>query len=107
MTTNTPEQNKRYRKAYYARNKEQIKSEVKARKNKNKEWLREYKAGLVCSICGFDHPAALQFHHRDPSTKDMDVSAAIGWSIDRLLKEIEKCDVLCANCHAILHASLV
>jgi hypothetical protein len=47
----------------------------------------------------------LQFHHRNPREKDFTISNACswGWSIERILKEMEKCDVLCANCHAKRH----
>jgi len=47
----------------------------------------------------------LDFHHRDPSTKVMDIAEAQrhGWSIGRIQVEIEKCDIICANCHRKLH----
>lgn len=59
-----------------------------------------------CVECGVRfHPAAMDFHHRDRSQKDLKYTA---WSYvlkhDELLREVEKCDVICANCHRILHA---
>jgi hypothetical protein len=78
---------------------------VKARKLRNVRRFNEYKQGLSCSECGFSHPAALDFHHRDPATKTDRVSGMAhngrGWT--RILAEIAKCEVLCANCHRILH----
>ena len=64
------------------------------------QWLREYKIGLSCS-CGESHPACLDFHHKDPSMKIDNIGnlASRGWSIKNILKEINKCDVVCANCH--------
>jgi hypothetical protein len=60
---------------------------------------------LGCSVCGYDkHPKALEFHHRDPGTKNFNVSEAYGFGIDKFLEEILKCNILCANCHAIHHA---
>ena len=57
-----------------------------------------------CIKCGFKIPAALQFHHVDPSTKEHNVSnmrrsSYIQWG--RIKKEMRKCIILCANCHAI------
>lgn len=59
-----------------------------------------------CAMCaGRFHPAAMDFHHRDPASKDPDFNGhASTWSVKRLLKEIEKCDVVCANCHRTFHA---
>jgi len=72
------------------------------------EWRRRTKARLVdeaggrCEICGYDRClAALQFHHRDPSTKSFALSLrGRTRSIDRLREEAAKCALLCANCHA-------
>ena len=68
-------------------------------------WLLEIKKQRACERCGEDAPECLHFHHRDPETKDREVSAAIeqGWSKRRILAEIAKCDVLCANCHCKEH----
>jgi hypothetical protein len=69
-------------------------------------WYVELKQELVCRRCGEDHPGCLQFHHRDPREKEMSVANAIRreWSRARILREIAKCEVLCANCHAKHHA---
>ncbi|MEM1218913.1 MAG: hypothetical protein AAGH79_08370 [Bacteroidota bacterium] len=62
--------------------------------------------GNACSKCGYDQNlAALHFHHRDSSQKelrlDMRILSNRRW--ETILKEVEKCDVLCANCHAEEH----
>jgi hypothetical protein len=60
-----------------------------------------YKGGK-CLDCNFNSCfAALEFHHRDPSQKDITPSKCKGWG--SLKKEIEKCDMLCANCHRMRH----
>jgi hypothetical protein len=41
----------------------------------------------------------LDLHHRDPTTKRFTIGRGRSWSLQNLLTEIEKCDVLCANCH--------
>jgi len=71
------------------------------RKIEMKDWFENLKSGLKCKNCPENHPACLQFHHRDPSQKDLAISSAMqsGWGKKRILEEIDKCDVLCANCH--------
>lgn len=77
----------------------------KKRKDSIVNWFKEYKKGLACETCGENHPACLQFHHKDRNEKAMEVSQAVlrKWSIETIKKEIEKCQVLCANCHFKLH----
>lgn len=72
-----------------------------------KKWFLDYKKTLKCK-CGESHPACIEFHHRNPKKKDDCVSnmALRGYSKKRILKEIAKCDVMCANCHAKLHYEL-
>jgi len=56
----------------------------------------------------FDSLTVLQvFHHRNPTQKRFTISAAVaaGLRIATILEEIEKCSVLCANCHAKQHHS--
>lgn len=61
--------------------------------------------GDKCQDCGFDnHPAALQFHHVDGS-KEMDWSKMRQVSHDKMIEELGKCVLLCANCHCIRHAT--
>lgn len=64
--------------------------------------LDSIKVDRGCTDCGYaTHPAALDFDHRDPSTKSFDVATNWSRSWERLLAEIAKCDVRCRNCHAI------
>jgi hypothetical protein len=76
------------------------------RRRKLSRWLVELKSSLLCARCGENHPACLQFHHPDPVAKEMSVCDAVrrGWSHARILVELNKCEVLCANCHAKHHA---
>ena len=68
-----------------------------------KKKLNKYKKTLRCKICGFSDWRALTFHHKNPDQKTGDVSDIIRSSWKAAKKEIEKCDVLCSNCHAIEH----
>lgn len=65
-------------------------------------------SGGACTICGFSrHPAALHFHHLDPSQKDFNIGfQGITRSIERMRSEAEKCALLCANCHALVEAGV-
>lgn len=62
--------------------------------------------GGKCSICSYDKcAAALEFHHTDPTKKNMEIgSARYGW--ERTEKELKKCILICANCHREIHANL-
>ena len=59
--------------------------------------------GGKCSKCGYNKcNAALEFHHVDKSTKEFEIAGAkYGWK--RMKPEIEKCILLCANCHREHH----
>lgn len=65
---------------------------------------KEYKKNLSCSRCGFTDYRALQFHHKSDN-KSFNIASSIngshGWN--KILNEMQKCEVLCANCHQIEH----
>lgn len=100
---------KLYHKIWDKQRYEQHKEEILARNSQWSreiaDWFREYKKTLCCIACGICHPAALQFRHRHRTDKSFSVSDVVrrGYSIKRIMSEIEKCDVLCVNCHAKLH----
>ena len=76
----------------------------KRRRHKMRIWFAEIKSNLSCATCGETHPATLDFHHVNPNEKDGAISAMVlASSKKKLLAEIEKCIVLCANCHRKLH----
>lgn len=99
------EKMQKYRRDWYQRNKQRGMIAVAKRKDEMRTWLRDYKRSCSCVVCGETHPACLTFHHRNPSEKLIEVSITIqyGFAKERVLAEIEKCDVMCANCHAKLH----
>ena len=91
---------------WYSRNTAIAKSWVRDRKIKLAEWFAAYKRTLRCARCGESHPACLDFHHKNPLEKDVALSQVIytkGWSKERILNEISKCEVLCSNCHRKEH----
>lgn len=98
----------RWNKEFYRKNRKQEIARVARRKAALRDWLNKYRTSIACHKCGENHPACLDFHHKDPAAKDFSVGdmKAMGWSKDRLLVEIKKCVVVCANCHRKIHAAL-
>lgn len=94
--------------AHYAANTESHKKRViinsVQRAKTNREKYKALKGELKCNRCSETHIAVLDFHHEDPSTKDRAISNMIySWSFEVVLKEMEKCEVLCSNCHRKHH----
>ncbi len=126
-------QSKEYYRAYYEKNKERILARARLYREQNIEKIREsnkrswrkyagknkeynraryivnkikidrLKAESGCKMCGETDIVCLQFHHRDQNLKSTQVGALCGYSWKNIETEIKKCDVLCANCHAIQH----
>lgn len=70
-----------------------------------KKTALEYKGGK-CENCGYDKcSAALDFHHTDPTKKEFNISILFGRKFDLLKIELDKCVLLCSNCHRELHAA--
>ncbi len=65
--------------------------------------------GDRCQICGYDkYVGALEFHHVNGKNKEFDLSTrGLTRSWARVKKEVEKCVLVCANCHREIHAGLV
>jgi hypothetical protein len=99
------EYHRKYHKEWYLKNGDVRRQQIRDRKTALKKWLREYKKTLKCNRCSEDHPATICFHHKDSTKKDIAIGNAghYGWSKKRILKEIDKCEVLCANCHTKEH----
>lgn len=74
-------------------------------KGKYKDWLQNYKKTCKCKVCKTDDYRVLEFHHLDKNQKDFSISFAYNnrVGLERMKREIEKCDILCANCHRITH----
>ncbi len=76
---------------------------VKNRRQQLKEMGVEYLGGK-CIKCGYNKCiAALEFHHRNPSEKEFNISRYQNLSWMKILTELDKCDLLCSNCHRELH----
>lgn len=68
--------------------------------------FNEWKNTLSCEICGEDESCTLDFHHLDPNEKEEGISNIRHLTFSRIQKEVEKCVVLCSNCHRKVHAGI-
>ena len=94
-----------YGKQWYQNHKQEVIERKKKRQKDIWNWFRRYKSTLFCMDCGINHPALLQFHHRDRTDKSFTISKIINRarSVKQITDEMAKCDVVCANCHAKRH----
>jgi hypothetical protein len=97
--------NAKYSKDWYKRNSDRVKISAKITQAKLKIWFYEYKMELKCSRCGEENPYLLDFHHTNPNDKDFDVASRLTRAGKKSIQEeIDKCIVLCSNCHRLEHA---
>lgn len=89
----------------YQKNKQGVKAKVAERTKVKREWYQRFKLTLSCCVCGESDPACLDFHHIDPSEKDIKPSQGV-FQLGRAaaLNEISKYACLCSNCHRKEHA---
>jgi hypothetical protein len=90
-----------------ANGEERTRTRLKEKQDQNYLLTRGYLSEHPCIDCGESDVDCLDFDHRDPTLKDEGVSyfARHSYSMERVLREISKCDVRCANCHRRRHAA--
>jgi 7,8-dihydro-6-hydroxymethylpterin-pyrophosphokinase len=94
-----------YQRQFYANNKEEQTQRIYANRAKRREKLKELIKDIKntpCADCNIIyHPEAMDFDHI--GDKEFNVANAVrdATSADRLLKEVEKCEVVCSNCHRV------
>lgn len=100
MSRVSKEKNREYCKAHYSKNKARYLERNRRRAQENAEWIRELKC-IPCMDCGITYPHyVMDFDHRDGSDKKFDIASnARRLAKSTLQKEIEKCDIVCSNCH--------
>lgn len=93
-----------FNKTYYGgeakeRHLQQVKERTKAAREAARDFVYQYLLSHPCEICRENDPRVLEFHH--VGKKDMEITRMVtgGWSLKRIREEIDKCQVLCANCH--------
>ena len=96
-------QYKRYGKTHYERNKKSYQERRRIIKKRNKDFINNIKKHDACTDCAAFDPRVLEFDHLPGRGKVMEVSLMVdrGWSIENIKKEIDKCEIVCANCHRI------
>jgi len=79
-----------------------LKEQTRNRQRRLKIAAVKYLGGK-CLDCGYSgNPAAFDFHHRDPNQKETGFGSSVS-SIEKIKPELDKCDLLCSNCHRIRH----
>ena len=81
-----------------------VNQQTKDRQRNLKKLAVEYKGGK-CIDCGLvDHPAIYDFHHLDPDKKEFSLAHKKQYKFDdKVKKELDKCILLCSNCHRKRH----
>ena len=74
----------------------------KIRVKKKYEWIQSLKT--PCIFCGEADPVCVDFHHLNPEEKSFTIGGNWAKKKEDVLKEIDKCVCLCANCHRKVHA---
>ncbi len=104
MAYKNPEDARAATKRHYESNKPAYVERTRLRREHTKNFLIDVREGLECRYCGYNNPVVLDFHNGDPEKeKQLDNAAQKGWSDNRVRAAIAECDVLCANCHRIVH----
>jgi len=94
---------KEYGAGWYQRNREKTLERTRKRKKEKRAEWHKYKAGLSCLFCGASHPAIIDFHHPDAKGEKKVSEYCNYGQWKRAYIEAAKCEILCSNCHRILH----
>jgi hypothetical protein len=87
-----------YQKEHYQKNKQIYKDKSSVWRNSERDKFNDYLNTLSCIDCGESDPIVLEFDHQ--VDKKFNISRGAGtMSFDKLMNEISKCEVVCANCH--------
>ena len=92
-----------YRRQHYLANKKKYIGKAAVWRKSFRGWWKDYKVRFKCAECGENHPACIQFHHNEDDKEETVSRLVMSGCKQRVLKEIEKCTPLCANCHAKKH----
>ena len=88
---------------YYQGRKEFLLEKANKVRKENKQWAVDFLGG-ICSRCQIAYPlVCYDFHHKDPGEKDHSPTRLLQGSRKKLQEEILKCELVCANCHRLIH----
>ncbi len=102
-----PEARRAYQREWYAKNKERtIKRNLErhaANRRRNFDFIDELRDNTPCTDCGVQYPHyVMDFDHvRSEKIGDVSKMASDGWSLENIKAEIEKCEIVCSNCHRV------
>lgn len=93
---------------YNDKRKNQIRDNQNRRREERNRIISEYKSDESCSVCDEDESKILEFHHTDDN-KEFSIGEANGKGVsdERLQQEMEKCILICPNCHRKYHEGLI
>jgi Zn finger protein HypA/HybF involved in hydrogenase expression len=98
---------KKYREKYIESNKKKVVESwriSKLKQNENKRvFIDDYKKTCKCSKCSDTRWYVLDFHHLDPLQKKFNIGEATRFGLNKIKEELDKCIVLCRNCHSEFH----
>lgn len=90
--------------SHYSKNKQRYVDRASVNKKKYIEQYRLWRQSLVCECCSETDSVCIDLHHLDPTKKDFNIANACGnKTMQAVLKEVEKCAVVCSNCHRKIH----
>lgn len=101
-----------YSNGYQPNGKKKYKSKCKCcqtlkDKSRKEEIVLKVVGSYSCKLCGYNNcKQALEFHHLDPTLKEYRIADLITHKEDTIIKELEKCILVCANCHREIHYGL-
>lgn len=101
-----PEEARVLRRNHYHANKDQYIRRNAEQRKRAQEWSRALKEGKTCKYCPESFWACLEYHHRPGEVKLFNVGEAIptrSANKAAILAEIDKCDLVCSNCHRKIH----
>lgn len=93
-----------YSRSHYQRNKQYYLIRNRTRKDERRQWLLDFLKDKICEICGENRTPCLDFDHVDPLMKSFNIGQGLflrGLGMEQIVTEIEKCRILCANCHRL------
>ena len=103
---NCGEEFKAYRNKKYCGNCKILSNSSTMRMIRNRDFIKGYKKDKKCEMCGYNkYPEILDFHHKNKEEKNVGINILMKTlkNLDIIKKEIEKCILLCPNCHRELH----
>lgn len=109
MEFKSKKEQQEYQQEWYKENKDYFKDYYKSNRIKRRFLLRECMLNLKingCAICGYNiNINALSFHHVNPEDKKFNLSInSMNYKASKIIQEINKCILLCANCHREIHS---